>query len=238
MPVRQPPAGCPGGPGDPERTDLGENGVMARILVVDNYDSFVYNLVQYLGQLGADVEVWRNDDPRFETPGWVDVFDGLLLSPGPGTPEQAGVCVELVRTQGGRLPIFGVCLGLQSISVAFGGVVNRAPELLHGKTSLVHHDGRGVFAGLPNPFTATRYHSLALDPATVPAELEVSATTESGVIMAVRHRTLPIESVQFHPESVLTEGGYQMLANWLVACGDDGAPARAAGLTPLMALRH
>ena len=210
---------------------------MTRILVVDNYDSFVYNLVQYLGQIGADVEVWRNDDPRFDDPGWADGFDGLLLSPGPGTPEQAGVCVELVRTHGGRLPIFGVCLGLQSISVAFGGVVNRAPELLHGKTSLVHHDGRGVFAGLPNPFTATRYHSLALDPATVPAVLEVSATTDSGVIMAVRHRELPIESVQFHPESVLTEGGYQMLANWLVACGDAGAPARAAGLTPLMALR-
>jgi para-aminobenzoate synthetase component 2 len=210
---------------------------MARILVVDNYDSFVYNLVQYLGQIGADVEVWRNDDPRFDEPGWVDGFDGLLLSPGPGTPEQAGVCIELVRSQGGHLPIFGVCLGLQSISVAFGGVVNRAPELLHGKTSLVHHDGRGVFAGLPNPFTATRYHSLALDPDTVPAVLEVSATTESGVIMAVRHRTLPIESVQFHPESVLTEGGYQMLANWLVTCGDAGAPARAAGLTPLMALR-
>ncbi len=210
---------------------------MARILVVDNYDSFVYNLVQYLGQIGAEVEVWRNDDLKFDQPGWADGFDGLLLSPGPGTPENAGVCIELVRTHGGRLPIFGVCLGLQSISVAFGGVVNRAPELLHGKTSLVHHDGRGVFAGLPNPLTATRYHSLALDPATVPAELEVSATTESGVIMAVRHRELPIESVQFHPESVLTEGGYQMLANWLVSCGDAGAPARAAGLTPLMALR-
>ncbi len=210
---------------------------MARILVVDNYDSFVYNLVQYLGQIGAEVEVWRNDDPRFAGTGWVGRFDGVLLSPGPGTPQEAGVCVDLVRDQGGVVPIFGVCLGLQSISVAFGGVVDRAPELLHGKTSLVHHDGRGVFAGLPNPFTATRYHSLALDPATVPAELEVSATTESGVIMAIRHRTLPIESVQFHPESVLTEGGYQLLANWLVACGDPDAPRRAAGLTPLMALR-
>lgn len=123
------------------------------------------------------------------------------------------------------------------MSVAFGGVVNRAPELLHGKTSLVHHDGKGVFAGLPNPFTATRYHSLALDPATVPDDLEVSASTDSGVIMAVRHKSLPIESVQFHPESVLTEGGYQMLANWLVACGDAEAPSRAVGLTPLMALR-
>jgi para-aminobenzoate synthetase component 2 len=210
---------------------------MARILVVDNYDSFVYNLVQYLAQIGAEVEVWRNDDPRFAEAGWTDGFDGVLLSPGPGTPEDAGVCIDVVREHGGDLPIFGVCLGLQSISVAFGGVVGRAPELLHGKTSLVRHDGRGVFAGLPNPITATRYHSLALDPATVPDELEVSATTDSGVIMALRHRTLPIESVQFHPESVLTEGGYQMLANWLVACGDVGAPRRAAGLTPLMAVR-
>lgn len=208
---------------------------MARILVVDNYDSFVYNLVQYLGQIGAEVEVWRNDDPRFAETGWAEGFDGILLSPGPGTPEEAGVCIDVVRNLGGTVPIFGVCLGLQSMSVAFGGVVNRAPELLHGKTSLVHHDGRGVFAGLPNPLTATRYHSLALDPATVPDVLEVSATTDSGVIMAVRHRELPIESVQFHPESVLTEGGYQMLANWLVACGDAGAPARAAGLSPLMA---
>ncbi len=210
---------------------------MARILVVDNYDSFVYNLVQYLGQIGAEVEVWRNDDPRFSDPGWTDGFDGILLSPGPGTPEDAGVCIDIVREQGGRVPIFGVCLGLQSMAVALGGVVGRAPELLHGKTSLVHHDGRGVFAGLPSPITATRYHSLALDPATVPDELEVSATTDSGVIMAVRHRSLPIESVQFHPESVLTEGGYQMLANWLVSCGDADAPRRAEGLTPLMATR-
>ena len=213
-------------------------GDMVQILVIDNYDSFVYNLVGYLGQLGAQTQVWRNDDPRFAEPGWADGFDGILLSPGPGTPEEAGVCVDVVRTQGGRVPIFGVCLGLQSMSVAFGGVVNRAPELLHGKTSLVHHDGRGVFAGLPNPFTATRYHSLALDPATVPEEFEVSATTETGVIMAVRHKNLAIESVQFHPESVLTEGGYQMLANWLVACGDADAPSRAVGLTPLMALRE
>ncbi len=207
---------------------------MARILVVDNYDSFVYNLVQYLAQIGADVEVWRNDDPRFAEAAWSDEFDGVLLSPGPGTPEAAGVCIDVVRTKGDRVPVFGVCLGLQSIAVAYGGVVGRAPELLHGKTSLVTHDGRGVFAGLPNPFTATRYHSLALDPATVPDCLEVTATTESGVIMAVRHREFPVESVQFHPESVLTEGGYQLLANWLAACGDAGAPARAAGLAPLM----
>jgi para-aminobenzoate synthetase component 2 len=181
--------------------------------------------------------VWRNDDARFAEPGWADGFDGILLSPGPGKPEDAGVCIDVVRTQMGKLPIFGVCLGLQSMSVAFGGVVNRAPELLHGKTSLVRHDGKGVFAGLPNPLTATRYHSLALDPATVPEDVEVSAVTDSGVIMAIRHRSLPIESVQFHPESVLTEGGYQMLANWLVVCGDAGAPARAAGLSPLMATK-
>lgn len=209
---------------------------MARILVVDNYDSFVYNIVQYLGQIGAEVEVWRNDDPRFQQANFLDGFDGVLLSPGPGTPEDAGVCIQLVREHAGELPIFGVCLGLQSMGVAYGGVVNRAPELLHGKTSLVHHDGRGVFAGVPNPFTATRYHSLAIDPDTMPGELEVTAETESGVIMGVRHRSLPVESVQFHPESVLTEGGYQMLANWLATCGDADAPARAAHLSPLMAI--
>ncbi|MFT3969554.1 MAG: aminodeoxychorismate/anthranilate synthase component II [Micropruina sp.] len=210
---------------------------MARILVIDNYDSFVYNLVQYLAQLGAEVEVWRNDDPRFASDDWADGYDGVLISPGPGTPESAGVCIDVVRSHAGRLPIFGVCLGLQSIAVAFGGVVGRAPELLHGKTSEVLHEGVGVFAGLPSPLTTTRYHSLAFDPATVPDELEVTAATASGVIMAVRHRTLPVESVQFHPESVLTEGGYQMLANWLAVCGDAEAPKRAEGLTPLMALR-
>ena len=209
---------------------------MARILVIDNYDSFVYNIVSYLAQIGAEVDVWRNDDPRFGDPDWVAGYDGVLLSPGPGTPEAAGVCIDVVRDQAGRVPIFGVCLGLQSIGVAYGGVVGRAPELLHGKTSLVHHDGRGVFAGLPNPLTATRYHSLAIDPATMPDDLEVSARTDSGVIMAVRHKTLAVESVQFHPESVLTEGGYQMLANWLAACGDADAPRRAEGLAPLMAV--
>ena len=208
---------------------------MARILVVDNYDSFVWNIVSYLAQIGAEVDVWRNDDDRFADPTWTDGYDGVLLSPGPGTPEAAGVCVDVVRTKAGVLPIFGVCLGLQSIGVAYGAVVDRAPELLHGKTSLVHHDGRGVFAGLPNPFTATRYHSLAIEPDSVPEDLEVSASTDSGVIMAVRHRSLPVECVQFHPESVLTEGGYQMLANWLAACGDAAAPARAVGLAPLMA---
>jgi para-aminobenzoate synthetase component II len=216
-----------------------ENGRVPRpkILVVDNYDSFVYNLVQYLAQIGAEVDVWRNDDPRFADPGFSAGFNGMLLSPGPGTPEEAGVCVEVVRSQAGRLPIFGVCLGLQSIGVAYGGVVDRAPELLHGKTSLIHHQGIGVLTGLPSPFTATRYHSLAIEPATLPSELEVTATTVSGVIMAVRHRDLEVEAVQFHPESVLTEGGYQMLANWLAICGDDEAPARAAGMAPLMSAR-
>lgn len=207
-----------------------------RILVIDNYDSFVYNLVQYLAQIGAEVEVWRNDDRRFVDPEFHAGFDGVLLSPGPGTPEEAGVCIDVIRSHAGRVPIFGVCLGLQSIGVAYGGVVDRAPELLHGKTSLIEHDGSGVLAGLPNPFTATRYHSLAIEPATLPAELEATAHTASGVIMAVRHRSLAVEAVQFHPESVLTEGGYQMLANWLAVCGDTGAPARAAGLAPLMAV--
>jgi len=208
-----------------------------KILVIDNYDSFVYNLVQYLAQIGAEVEVWRNDDPRFADPDFSEAFDGILLSPGPGIPEQAGVCVEVVKTQAGRLPIFGVCLGLQSIGVAYGGVVDRAPELLHGKTSLIHHQGLGVLAGLPSPFTATRYHSLAIEPRTLPAELEVTATTASGVIMAVRHRALAVEAVQFHPESVLTEGGYQMMANWLAVCGDPEAPSRAVGMAPLMSAR-
>ena len=165
---------------------MGDNIAMARILVIDNYDSFVYNLVQYLAQLGAEVDVWRNDDERFADQSWADGHDGVLISPGPGTPESAGVCIDVVKSHGGRLPIFGVCLGLQSISVAYGGVVNRAPALLHGKTSEVFHNGTGVFAGLPSPLTTTRYHSLALDPATVPDVLEVTAQTETGVIMAVR----------------------------------------------------
>jgi para-aminobenzoate synthetase component II len=218
---------------------VGENGRVpaVKILVIDNYDSFVYNLVQYLAQIGAEVEVWRNDDQRFADPDFADGFDGILLSPGPGTPEDAGVCVDVVKNQAGRLPIFGVCLGLQSIGVAYGGVVGRAPELLHGKTSQIQHQGIGVLAGLPSPFTATRYHSLAIEPTTMPEVLKVTATTPSGVIMAVRHRELTVEAVQFHPESVLTEWGYQMLANWLVICGDAEAPERAIGMAPLMSAR-
>ena len=191
----------------------------ARVLVVDNFDSFVYNLVQYLGQLGVQCVVRRNDEVTVEELPELDVA-GVLLSPGPGTPEHAGVCVDMVRHCAATgVPVFGVCLGMQSMAVAYGGVVGRAPELLHGKTSEVLHDGAGVLAGLPSPFTATRYHSLAVDPATVPDELEVTGHTAGGVIMALRHRSLPIEGVQFHPESVLTEGGHRMLDTWLAACG-------------------
>ena len=205
----------------------------ARILVVDNYDSFVFNLVQYLYQLGAECEVLRNDE--VSTAHARDGFDGVLLSPGPGTPEGAGVCIDMVRHCAATgVPVFGVCLGMQSMQVAYGGVVDRAPELLHGKTSLVEHEGRGVFAGLPSPFTATRYHSLAAEPGTVPGELEVTARTHDGIIMGLRHRELPVEGVQFHPESVLTEHGHRMLANWLVECGDEGAPARSTGLAPVV----
>jgi para-aminobenzoate synthetase component 2 len=204
---------------------------VTRILVVDNYDSFVFNLVQYLQQLGAHCDVRRNDAL---TVAEAEGYDGVLLSPGPGTPEEAGVCVDMVRHCAGRVPVFGVCLGLQSMAVAYGGIVDRAPELLHGKTSQVYHESAGVLAGLPSPFTATRYHSLAVDPATVPAELDVTARTESGVIMAMRHRRLAVEGVQFHPESVLTEGGHRMLANWLVVCGDTGAIERSRGLAPVV----
>jgi para-aminobenzoate synthetase component 2 len=204
---------------------------MTRILVIDNYDSFVFNLVQYLGQLGVEVDVRRNDEVTVED---ARVYDGILLSPGPGTPEDAGVCMDVVRACAGKVPILGVCLGHQAIAAVYGGVVDRAPELLHGKTSLVEHRGEGVLAGLPQPFTATRYHSLAVRPDTVPDVLEVTGTTDSGVIMALRHRELAVEGVQFHPESVLTEGGHQLLANWLVVCGDADAPRRAAGLAPVV----
>lgn len=202
------------------------------VLVVDNYDSFVYNLVHYLAQLGARVDVRRNDDIDVDS---ASAYDGVLVSPGPGTPEQAGVSVELVRRSAVTgTPLFGVCLGLQAIGVAFGATVGRAPQLLHGRTSPVHHDGTGVLTGLPDPFTATRYHSLSIDPRTLPAELLATAHTDDGTLMAVRHARLPIEGVQFHPESVLTEHGHAMLARWLVGCGDPGAPARAAGLAPVL----
>jgi len=205
--------------------------VSVRILVVDNYDSFVYNLVQYLAQLGAECEVRRNDEVTVDEGAG---FDGVLLSPGPGVPEDAGVCVDMVKGLAGSVPVFGVCLGLQAIAVAYGAEVTRAPELLHGKTSEVHHKGEGVLAGLHDPFTATRYHSLAVDPPTVPEELEVTGATDSGVIMALRHRDLTVEGVQFHPESVLTEGGHRLLANWLTVCGDESALQRSVGLAPVV----
>ena len=195
------------------------------VLVVDNFDSFVYNLVQYLGQLGVPSVVRRNDAVTVDELADLDVA-GVLLSPGPGTPAGAGVTVPMVRAAAeSGTPVFGVCLGHQAIAEAFGGVVGRAPELLHGKTSQVVHDGVGVLAGLPSPFTATRYHSLAVDPATVPPALEVTGRTASGVVMALRHRELPIEGVQFHPESVLTQGGQQLLASWLTGCGLAPDPA-------------
>jgi para-aminobenzoate synthetase component 2 len=191
---------------------------MTRILVIDNYDSFTYNLVQYLAQLGADVEVRRNDTLAVSDPVVRDA-DGILLSPGPGRPEKAGICVDLVESAGATTPVLGVCLGHQAIAVAFGGQVDSAPELLHGKTSEVRHGGAGVLRDLPNPFTATRYHSLTVPRESVPAELEVTAWTDDGVVMGLRHRDLPLEGVQFHPESVLTQGGHQLLANWLAGCG-------------------
>jgi para-aminobenzoate synthetase component 2 len=201
---------------------------VTRILVVDNYDSFVFNLVQYLGQLGADTDVRRNDAVD---PGDLDGVDGVLVSPGPGHPEGAGASIDVVRACAERaLPMLGVCLGHQALAVAFGGSVERAPELLHGKTSLVDHDGTGVLSGLPQPFTATRYHSLAADPTSLPAELVVNGTARSGVVMAMRHARLPLHGVQFHPESVLTEGGHLLLANFLAGCGLPAAQQRAPAL--------
>jgi para-aminobenzoate synthetase component 2 len=235
-----------------------------RILVIDNYDSFVYNLVQYLGQLGAECEVRRNDELSVAEAGRYGA-DGILLSPGPSTPERAGICMPLVSELAGTVPILGVCLGHQAIGAAFGATVNRAPELLHGKTSTVTHSGAGVLAGLPDPFTATRYHSLAVVESTLPPEIEVTARTTAptasimefphdtpgdtpptspahsrelhdqpgglgGVVMAMRHRTLPVEGVQFHPESVLTQAGHVLLANWLAGCGLPEALQRAPAL--------
>jgi len=184
------------------------------IVVVDNYDSFTYNLVQYLLELGAEVEVYRND--RITVDGIAARRPGaIVISPGPKTPDEAGITLETVRVFSGRLPILGVCLGHQAIGQAFGGHIVRAPTLMHGKTSRIAHDGRTIFRGLPNPFEATRYHSLVVDPGRVPADLEVSARTEDGVIMGLRHRTHPTEGVQFHPESVLTDEGKKLLKNFL-----------------------
>jgi para-aminobenzoate synthetase component 2 len=187
-----------------------------KILVIDNYDSFVFNLVQYLQQLGAQCTVVRNDEIKVSE---ADKYDGVLISPGPGTPQGAGISVELVKyCAEKKIPLLGVCLGHQAIGVAYGATVSRAPEL----------------ENIPSPFTATRYHSLAIEKQTLPDELEITGSTESGVVMAVQHKTLPICGVQFHPESVLTEHGYQMIGNWLEICGDKGARARSEGLSPVV----
>ena len=195
------------------------------LLLIDNYDSFTYNLYQYLAELGADVEVYRNDEVTVE-----DCLamgpERIVISPGPCTPNEAGISVDLIKATAGKMPLLGVCLGHQAIGQAFGAEIVSAGEIMHGKTSMVTHDGKGVFTGLPNPFEAIRYHSLAIARDSMPEELEVSATAESEVIMGVRHRTLPIEGVQFHPESIMTKVGHDLLRNFLQMRA--GAPAGAA----------
>lgn len=182
--------------------------------MIDNYDSFTYNLVQYLGELGEEVLVIRNDEITLEAVQQLNPA-GVVISPGPCTPDEAGISVDLINRFSGKMPILGVCLGHQSIGQAFGGKIVRAGKVMHGKTSPVFHDGKGVFQGMPNPFTATRYHSLVIERSSIPDCLEISAWTEEGEIMGVRHRTLPVEGVQFHPESVLSEHGHQLLGNFL-----------------------
>ena len=209
---------------------------MTRVLVVDNYDSFVYTLNGYLLQLGAETEVVRNDSFTAEEAADVIAgYDAVLLSPGPGTPADAGVSIPIVKAviDSGQ-PLFGVCLGHQAIAEAMGAVVTHAEELMHGKTSLIDHDGSAFYDGVPEPFTATRYHSLAIVDSTVPDDLVVTSRTAGGVIMGVRHASLPIYGVQFHPESVLTEGGYRMIGNWLAVAGLPEAAETAKGLTPLV----
>jgi anthranilate synthase/aminodeoxychorismate synthase-like glutamine amidotransferase len=188
-----------------------------RVLVIDNYDSFVYNLVQYLGELGAEPVVHRHDAITLEQMDEV-APDAVLISPGPGRPEDAGLSNAAIEHFAGKgVPVFGVCLGLQCIGQLYGGDVVRAPRVMHGKTSEIHHTGAGVFAGLPNPITATRYHSLVVDRDSVPDVLELTATSEDGLVMGLRHRTLPVEGVQFHPESILTDAGHDLLRNFLAA---------------------
>jgi para-aminobenzoate synthetase component 2 len=199
--------------------------VATPILVIDNYDSFVYNLVQYVGQLGADPVVVRHDAIDLAGIALLDPA-GILISPGPGRPEDAGVSCAVISEFAGRVPILGVCLGHQCIGQVFGGQVVRAGQIMHGKTSEVSHDGRGVFEGLPDPLVATRYHSLVVQPDTLPSVLEATAWTADGMLMGLRHREMAVEGVQFHPESILTSGGHRMVANWLAACGHAGARER------------
>jgi para-aminobenzoate synthetase component 2 len=206
---------------------------VASILVIDNYDSFVYTIVGYLRQMGASTTVVRND-VRVALDG-IPEYDGVLISPGPGTPADAGISKDAVRAcADGGVPMLGVCLGHQALAEVYGATVSHAPELMHGKTSEVVHGDVALLEGLPSPFTATRYHSLAVEPETVPAELAVTATTPSGIVMGLSHRALPLHGVQFHPESVLTVGGHRLLANWLAVCGMPDPEARAAGLSPLV----
>ena len=211
---------------------------MTRVLVVDNYDSFVYTLNGYLQQLGADTEVVRNDAiAEADVPARIAEYNAVLLSPGPGTPAAAGISISVVRAAlAAGSPLLGVCLGHQAIAEALGATVTHADELMHGKTSLIRHDGSDFYAGVPQPFRATRYHSLAVVDGTVPDELEVTSRTQGGVIMGLRHREAPLFGVQFHPESVLTEGGYRMLGNWLAVTGLPDAVDRAKSLSPLVKL--
>ncbi|MFB8387660.1 anthranilate synthase component II [Microbacterium sp. NPDC055910] len=205
---------------------------MTPVLVVDNHDSFVHTLVGYLHELGASTELIEADEIR-DAAGTVSAFAGVLVSPGPGTPAAAGASIAVVRAAARRgIPLLGVCLGHQAIGEAFGARVAEAPELMHGTTSLVHHDGSALYAGLADPFVATRYHSLAIVPETLPRDLVVTSRTDSGVIMGVAHRTAPVQGVQFHPESVLTEGGHRLLGNWLAQVGYADAAARGATLHP------
>ncbi len=209
---------------------------MTRVLVVDNYDSFVYTLNGYLLQLGAETTVVRNDDSSLQDADTAArQFDAILLSPGPGKPADAGKSISLVHAAlSTGTPLLGVCLGHQAIAEAFGATVTVAKELMHGKTSVITHDGSEFYEGVPQPFVATRYHSLAVVASTVPEELRVTAHTDSGIIMGLRHESAPLFGVQFHPESVLTQGGYQMLANWLASAGLDSAQVTAQGLSPMV----
>ena len=203
-------------------------GAARRLLVIDNYDSFTYNLVQYLGELGADLDVRRNDAITLDEVAALGP-DGVVISPGPCTPREAGISVPLIQRFAGTIPILGVCLGHQAIGAAFGGAIVRAARIMHGKTSLIHHDGRRLFAGLPEPFEATRYHSLVIDPATLPPTLVRTAWTDEEEIMGVRHRTLFVEGVQFHPESILTVEGKRLLGNFLERLDRRGVAALAGG---------
>ncbi|MCD1286336.1 MULTISPECIES: gamma-glutamyl-gamma-aminobutyrate hydrolase family protein [unclassified Brevibacterium] len=209
---------------------------MTKILVIDNYDSFVYTLVAYVRELGAEVDVIRNDDiPAEAVPETAGDYDGILLSPGPGVPAESGVCLALISwAETAGKPVFGVCLGHQALGEVFGATVSHSPVLMHGKTSVITHDGEGIFFGCPNPLTVTRYHSLAIVDETLDLEkFTVTARTQDGIVMAIEHREQPLFGVQFHPESVLTESGYLMLGNWLEVCGLAGAAERAAKMSPL-----